>query len=184
MRKPKKPGRTKAKPPRSKTTACILGMVVLIFAVSDWFVLSAPKVKPDPAISSSWEAIPIQVKNQNEVFDMRDLKVFETVENVTFAGKQHQFRIGEQPEHLMDITAQGIKAGESVNIPCEVFKEIQMRDPDNNREYMPVDLIQLRFRIAYSVFGLRMEKISPSFTLGAVSGGYQWFKNDVSDALN
>jgi hypothetical protein len=163
----------------------VSGLVTIGIALSQfWCVELVPDIEPDSEISSSWADLPMKAINRNWIFDMHNVSVFEQIENVTYDGKNHHYRVIGNLERQIYKTKSEIPVGETITIPCEVFKDIKMHDPDNNMKYMPIELIRLHIRIDYSVLGLHRETTSQSFTWRTVSGGYQWLPGDVSDVLN
>jgi hypothetical protein len=168
--------------------ADIFGVIAFFYLGYQVMYELVPEIEPDAAISTSYDDLPITAKDRSPFFDIQNVKVFIHLENVTWKGEKHHYRIIGELERQIYKAASIIPATETITFPCEVATQIRGHDPDNNNERMPVELIRLHIRINYviNILGINWyrQKTSQSFTWRNVSGGYQWLKGDISDVFN
>jgi hypothetical protein len=176
--------------------ADVLGVLAAAYLGYQILYELVPEIVPDAAISPSWNDLPLKAKNRSLFFDMGDVRVFCVLQNITFKGPEAALRLRspgvEKP--LADV-ATTIPATETITFPCDMSKDFKsgfIKDyrggPIDTTDSMPVALIKLKIRIAYSIncllFRWRRNATSQSFTWRAVSGGYQWLEGYASDKIN
>jgi hypothetical protein len=172
--------------------ADILGVLVALIFLYEFFYDTVPSIQPDPVISPSWHDLPLMAKIESRIFSAHVSGLVCEVENITWDTKGKlvngwtNFRFKGKLEINVEKYQSIIPPHGAISFMCNVYDKARFTIAPSiapNGEHADISLIKLRVRMDYSSsFGLlRRETTSPQFTWRAVSGGYQWLEGDASD---
>lgn len=163
----------------------------VLWSVYQGTLRTVPAIHPDPAVSLSWEDLPITAANPGQFFKLHDARFFCEVTNITWhaEGREELMRAISEPDPIVfevDRPPATINPGETDTFPCSLSLNATVHNKYTGVQ-LPIVLIHMRIRAEYTidfgVFQWKRTTRSQLFTWRWVSGGFQWLEGDSSDRV-